>query len=304
MKAAVIHSFGDSSHIKIEESPRPRVKDKGVLVKIHDAGINPIDWKIREGYRKSANSKFPLILGQDFAGEIVELGSEVTGFKKGDRVFGFAQGAYAEFASVSEDKMALMPNSLDFETAAAIPTAGLTAWQLIVDHANIQEGQKILVHGAAGGVGSIIVQLALWKKANVVATASASDEAYLKDLGVQKVIDYKSMRFEEFVRDVDVVADLVGGDTLSRSYQIMKKGGIALSTVGSVKEEDARTHGVHGINVMMNPNSKDLKELAKLFEAKILKMRKGEVLPLAEAQRAQDLNQKGHTHGRIILKMM
>lgn len=304
MKVAVIHSFGGSDKIKIEDSPRPQIKSDEVLVKIHDAGINPIDWKVREGFRKSSSTQFPLILGQDFAGEIVDIGPKVKDFKKGDSVFGFARGAYAEYAAVSVDRIAQIPKSLDFETASAIPTAGLTAWQIVIDHAHIKEGQKILVHGAAGGVGSFIVQLALWKKAHVIATASASDEKYLKDLGVQKVIDYKTMHFEEVVKDVDVVVDLVGGDTLSRSYQIMKKGGIAISTVGSVKEGDARTHGVHGINMMMNPNSKDLSELAKLFEEKILKLRKAEVLPLAEAQRAQDLNQKGHSKGRIILKMM
>lgn len=304
MKVAVIHSFGGSDKIKIEDSPRPQIKSDGVLVRIHDAGINPIDWKIREGYMKSAQPQFPLTLGQDFAGEVVEVGPNVKGFRKGDSVFGFARGSYAEFASVSTDKISLMPKSLDFETAAAIPTAGLTAWQLLMDQAHIKEGQKILIHGAAGGVGSFAVQLAVWKKAHVIATAAASDAEYLKGLGAQKIIDYKTTRFEEVAKDVDIVIDLVGGDTLSRSYQIMNKGGIALSTVGSVKEAEASAHNIRGINFVMTPNSKDLAELAKLFEQKVLRLRKGEVLPLAEAKKAQDLNQKGHSHGKIILKMM
>lgn len=304
MKSARIHSYGNSDQIKIEDSPRPQVQPHEVLVQIHDAAVNPVDWKIREGFMRAGPSKFPLTLGQDFSGEVIDVGQGVTEFGKGDFVFGFASGSYAEFASASMDRIALMPESLGFETAASIPTVGLTAWQLLIDQAQIKENQTVLIHGAAGGVGSLAVQIACWKKARVFATASSDDESYLKKLGVEKVIDYKSGRFEEMIKDVDVVIDLVGGDALSRSYQIMKKGGIALSAVGGFKESEASSYGIRGSNFVMHPNSKDLVEIAKLFDQGLLKLRIGAVLPLAEAKRAQDLNKKGHTHGKIILKVM
>lgn len=304
MKAARIHSFGNSDQIKIEESPQPQIKKTDVLVRVHDAGINPIDWKIREGFMKTGSPHFPMTLGQDFSGEIVEVGSEVKGFKKGDRVFGIASGSYAEYVSASPDKIALIPKTMDFETAASIPTAGLTAWQLVIAKAQVKANQTVLIHGAAGGVGSIACQLALWKNAQVVATAAADDIPYLQSLGVKKVIDYKTKRFEEFVKDVDVVIDLVGGDTLARSYQIMKKRGMALSTVGSFKESDAGKFSVYGDNFIMSPNAKDLVELGKLFERKTLKARVSEILPLADAKQAQDINQQGHSHGKVLLRMM
>lgn len=304
MKVARIYSYGNSDQIKIEESPQPQIRDKGVLVKIHDAGVNPVDWKIREGFMKQASPHFPLTLGQDFAGEIVAVGKGVTGFKPGDNVFGFAPGSYAEYASVSTEKMALMPRSLNYETAASIPTPGLTAWQLMIDKAQIKAKQTVLIHGAAGGVGSIACQIALWKKADVVATAAADDIPYLQSLGVKKVIDYKKNRFEEFSKDIDVVLDLVGGDTLSRSYQVMKKGGLALSTVGAFRESEAAKFGVAGANFVMSPNAEDLKEIAQLVDQKMIQVRVGEVLPLKDAKRAQDMNQKGHTHGKVVLKVM
>ncbi|MGZ3769940.1 MAG: NADP-dependent oxidoreductase [Bdellovibrio sp.] len=302
MKAARIHSFGSSEKIEIEDTSQPKAKNGEVLVKIHDAGVNPVDWKIREGYRRS-NAQFPLTLGQDFSGEIVEVGTDVSDFKKGDRVFGFTSGSYSEFSCTSPAKIAHMPKSMDFETAASLPTPGLTAKQMIIDKAHVSSGQKVLVHGAAGGVGSLIVQLALWKKARVFATASSDDISYLKKLNVETVVDYKKDRFEELLKDMDIVIDLVGGDTLSRSYQIMKKGGFALSSVGSFKEEEAKSHGILGDNFMMSQNSTDLQELARLFEQGVLKVRVGEVLPLKDARKAQDLNKNGHTHGKVVLRM-
>ncbi|MGZ3775276.1 MAG: NADP-dependent oxidoreductase [Pseudobdellovibrionaceae bacterium] len=303
MKAARIHSYGDSAQVKIEDSPQPEVKNNEVLVKIHDASVNPVDWKIREGYMKSSSSKFPLTLGQDFSGEIVEVGPGVTSFKKGDDVFGFASGSYAEFTCASVDRIALIPASLNYEVAASIPTAGLTAYQLLVEQAKIKENQTILIHGAAGGVGSLAVQIAHWKKARVFATASSDDKTYLEKIGAERVIDYKTNRFEELLTDLDVVIDLVGGDTIARSYQIMKRNGIALSVVGGCKESEASAHGIRCVNFVMHPNAKDLSDVGKLFAQGILNLRIGAVLPLAEAKRAQDLNKKGHTHGKIVLKM-
>jgi NADPH:quinone reductase-like Zn-dependent oxidoreductase len=304
MKAAHIYKFGGSEQIKIEDSEKPSIQDHEVLVKVYDAGVNPVDWKIREGFMVSKGKHFPLTLGQDFSGEIEKVGTSVTDFNEGDKVFGFATGAYAEFAVASTDKIALMPESADFVTAASLPTPGLTAWQLVMEKANIQNGQKILIHGAAGGVGSIAVQLAVMRNAQVFATASGDDQRYLKGLGVQTVIDYKTQRFEELAKDIDVVIDLVGGDTLFRSYQIMKSGGLALSTVGSYKESEAGNNRIRGENFFMTPKSEDLVKLAQLINEGLLKVRVGEVLPLSEAKRAQDLSQKGHVQGKVILQIM
>ncbi|MBS1971818.1 MAG: NADP-dependent oxidoreductase [Bdellovibrionales bacterium] len=304
MKVARIYSYGGSDEIKIEDSEQPQISKNEVLVKIHDAGINPIDWKIREGYMKPATPHFPLTLGQDFSGDVIDVGGKVSGFKKGDRVFGFAHGSYAEFATATPEKIALIPKSLDYETAASIPTAGLTAWQLLIQEGHVKADQNVLIHGAAGGVGSFACQIAIWKKANVIATAAADDIPYLQKLGVKKIIDYKTKRFEEFAKDIDIVIDLVGGDTLSRSYQLMKKRGIALSTVGSYKDSEASKFGAHGVNFVMTPNAKDLAELASLVANKTLKPRVSEILPLTDVKRAQDLNQKGHTHGKVLLRMM
>lgn len=303
MKAAHIYSYGGSDKIKVEEAPLPPLTSREVLVKINDAGVNPVDWKIREGFLRLSHPQFPLTLGQDFSGEIVDIGPGVTGLFKGDRVFGFAPGSYAEYAAVPVERLALMPKTMDFETAAALPTAGLTAWQLVIDKAQIQENQNILIHGAAGGVGAFAVQIARWKNARVFATASGEDIPYLQSLGVQKTIDYKKDRFEEFFKDINVVLDLVGGDTLSRSYQIMKKGGLALSTVGSYSDAEALTYDVQGMNFVMNPDATELAELARLAELGVLKPRLGEVFPLTEAKKAQDLNQKGHSHGKVLLRM-
>ncbi|HSM85293.1 MAG TPA: NADP-dependent oxidoreductase, partial [Candidatus Limnocylindrales bacterium] len=231
MKSIRIHSYGDSGEMKVEDSVRPRPNDEEVLVRIRAAGVNPVDWKIRAGQmRQFIPKSFPFTLGQDLAGEITETGKNVTQFKAGDEVFGFGSGSYAEYAVARQNEIALKPRSVDFTTAAAIPTACLTAYQALVDVAEVAKGQSVLIHGAAGGVGSFAVQIARWKGARVVATAAAEDASYLKGLGVEQVIDYQSERFEDRAGNPDIVIDLIGGDTLNRSYSIVKKGGIIVST--------------------------------------------------------------------------
>lgn len=302
MKAVRIHSYGDTDQLKTEDIPKPEPKKNEVLVKIHDAGVNPIDWKIRSGYMKNwMPVTFPLTLGQDFAGEILEVGPEVTVFKKGDRVFGFAGGSYAELAAIPADKLAPIPEPLSYQTAASLPTAGLTAYQIILDKADVSAGKLFLIHGAAGGVGSFAVQLACWKKARVIATAAKSDEPYLRELGVERVIDYKTQRFEEFVKDVDAVVDLVGGNTLDRSYQIAKPGGLVITTVGDLDKKQIEKFSLKGIQFMMKQNPSELAALARLVAQGIVKPRMSRVLPLKDARKAQELNEKGQSHGKVVL---
>lgn len=196
MKAIRIHKYGDASTLKLEETPRLAVEHDQVLVKIRDAGVNPIDWKIRAGdLRERMPAAFPLTMGQDFAGEVAELGKDVDRFVLGDRVFGFAQGTYAEYAIAPPSTVAAMPESMAFYMAASLPTAGSTALQLIRDVVEARAGMTILIHGAAGGVGSFAAQIAKHLAARVIGTASGPDISYLQSLGVEEVIDYKCERF-------------------------------------------------------------------------------------------------------------
>lgn len=303
MKAIRIHSYGDSEQLSVEDVPKPEVASGKLLVRVRDAGVNPVDWKKREGYMKGVSAHFPMTLGQDFAGEVVEVGESVRGFAPGDRVFGFASGAYAEYALVSPDRIARLPESIDFETAASIPTAGLTAWQALTDAARLTENQTILIQGAAGGVGSFAVQMAIWKGARVIATAAAEDRDYLLSLGVERVIDYKTENFEDDVEDIDAVLDLVGGLTLQRSYQVLKSRGVLVTTVGPVNQDEARWYDIEVIQFVMTPDAEGLAQIADLVDRDIVKPRVSHVMGLEEARIAQDLNQAGQSHGKIILRV-
>jgi NADPH:quinone reductase-like Zn-dependent oxidoreductase len=308
MKAIRIHHFGGSKELKVEDVPEPKIKPGHAIVKIHDAGVNPVDWKIREGYLKDrARQSMPITMGLDFSGEIIRLSEVDTAdgrFKVGDLVFGFAPGSYAELACVNLSNIAPMPESLDFATAASLPTAGLTAWQIINDVIHPSKGQTLLIHGAAGGVGSFAVQLARSQGAHVIATAAAEDQNYLEDLGVDKVIDYQAQRFEEHVNGVNAVIDLVGGETLRRSYDLVKNDGILVTTVGPLDQAECEKRNLRGIHFIMKPNPSELEELAQLVERKIITPRVSQILPLTEAQRAHEINQQGHSRGKIILEVI
>lgn len=304
MKAIRIHAYGHGDQMALETVPQPRVEKGQVLVRIHDAAVNPVDWKIREGYLKGARpAAFPLTMGQDLSGEVVDVGDGVSTFAKGEPVFGFGRGAYAEYALASPQGLAHKPSSLDDLTAASIPTAGLTAWQIVIDVAQVSQGQTVLIHGAGGGVGSFAVQFARWKGARVIATASRDDASYLRGLGVDEIIDYKSERFEDKAKDVDVVIDLVGGDTLARSYGIVKKGGLLVTTLGQADEAEAKKRGLRAVNFMMKREGAELEQIAQLVAQGRVKPRIAKVLPLSEAKQADDLCQFGHPHGKVILKV-
>jgi NADPH:quinone reductase-like Zn-dependent oxidoreductase len=244
-----------------------------------------------------------LILGQDFSGEVIEVAEGVSEFKAGDEVFGFAEGSYTEYASVSPAMIAYKPRTVDFETAAGLPTPALTAYQIVMKVIQPSKGQTVLIQGAAGGVGSIATQLCKKRGARVVATASSKDTSYLKKLNVEHIIDYKTERFEEKVKDVDAVIDLVGGETLLRSFQVIKSGGILATTVGPLDETEATKHEVRGVQIMMEKLASDLTEISKLVDQGILKTRLSQVMPLTHAKEAQDLNQTGHSQGKVVLKV-
>jgi NADPH:quinone reductase-like Zn-dependent oxidoreductase len=304
MKAIRIYEYGDASTLKLEDTPRVNIGDDQVLVRIRDAGVNPIDWKIREGYLKNVMpASFPLTIGQDFAGEIADRGKNVNGFSVGDRVFGFAQGTYAEYAAAPISTIASIPKSMDFVTAASLPTAGLTALQIIRDVVKAGAGMTILIHGAAGGVGSIASQIARLLGSLVIGTATGEDISYLRSIGVDEVIDYKREKFEEKAKAVDAVVDLVGGDTLARSYPVAKSGGVVASTVQPIDKSAAERAGVSGVHVVMKRNAKDLVELAGMVERGEVKPRMGDTLGLDQAKEAQELSSNGRSRGKVILKV-
>jgi NADPH:quinone reductase-like Zn-dependent oxidoreductase len=308
MKAVRIHSYGGPEVLQYEAAPRPKPGKGEVLIRVDAAGVNPIDWKVRAGYMKDfIPHSFPLILGWDVSGVIEKVGPNVPRFKKGDEVYSLPDhtrnGAYAEYIVVRESEVALKPNALHHVRAAAVPLATLTAWQALFDTAQLRPRQRVLIHGAAGGVGHFAVQLAKWKGAHVIGTASAKNHEMLYKLGADELIDYTTQRFEDVTRNIDVVLDTIGGDTQERSWQVLKKGGILVSFVQSPSENKAKEHGVRGIRLGARPNGQELVEIAKIVDAGKLAPVIDRILPLSEARRAHELSQSGHTRGKIVLRV-
>ncbi len=303
MKAIQIKEYGDESVLNYTDVNRPEQKSDEILVKIEAAAINPVDIKIRNGKGKLWGLQLPLILGADFAGTVAEVGGEIKQFKKGDEVYGkILIGCYAEYVIVKEDELSLKPTNLDFDKAASIPMGALTAYQAIFDTAKLKSGQKILVHGASGGVGSMAAQLAKAKGAYVIGTASGSNEDYVKSLGVDEFIDYKTTNFEDIVKDMDVVFDPVGGETNKNSYQVLKKGGFLVSLVQKGDDELMKKFEVTAKVMSSHPDPSQLEEITKLAEEGKIKTRVSKTFPLNEVKEAQKASEEGHVKGKIILK--
>ena len=308
MKAIRIHKYGGPEVLKYEDAPRPNPQAGEVLVRVHAAGVNPIDWKVREGEMKDFwPHQFPLILGWDLSGVVEELGKGVSQFKIGDEVYGLPDptrgGAYADYIIVRETELALKPNSLHHIRAAAVPLAALTAWQSLFDTAQLQPGQRVLIHAGSGGVGHFAVQLAKWKGAHVFATASTKNQDLLRQLGVDEPIDYTRQRFEDVARNIDIVLDTIGGETQERSWQVLKKGGALLSVVQPPSAEKAKELGVRAAFVASQPNGAQLTEIARIVDSGKLAPVIDRILPLSEARRAHELSQSGHTRGKIVLRV-
>ena len=302
MKAVRIHQYGGPEVLVLDDVPRPEAQAGEVLVAIRAAGVNPADWKIRAGlFKDFMPLQLPAILGFDFAGEVEAVGPGVAGFKKGDPVYGTATGTYAEFVAAKLPEIAPKPRSVDYVKAATIPVAGQTAWQALFDVGGLAAGKKALIHGASGGVGSFAVQLAKAKRATVAATASGRNQEFLRQLGVDQPIDYEKTRFEDVVRDADVVFDTQGGETQQRSWNTLKKGGVLVSIVQPPSEAEAARHGVRGVFLGRQPNADQLVEIARLVDAGRIQIAVESVLPLAEARRAQELSQTGHVRGKVVL---
>src|SRR5437763_6661251 len=307
MKAIVAHQWGGPEALKLEDVPLPQPKEDEILIKSFAAGVNSFDGSLLSGkYAKVFGTQLPWIPGYDVAGAIEKVGSNVKKFKAGDSVYAFISipngGGYAEYAVAKENEAALKPRALSFANAAGVPSVALTAWQALVDKANVQPGQTVLIQGASGGVGMFAIPIAKLRGAKVFATASTGNQDFLKQLGADVAIDYKTQKFEEIAKDVDVVVDGVGGETLARSYPIVKRGGFLVSLVGRVDQAQLDKHGIRGVSLEAESNGDQLAQIGRLIDEKKIKVVVSQTFPLADAANAQTRADTGHARGKIVLK--
>jgi len=306
MKAIVAHEYGGPQVLKYEDAPRPEPKENEALVRVIAAGVNPVDALIRTGkYAKFFGTTLPLIPGYDIAGIVEKTGAKITKLKAGDSIYAYVLwgGGYAEYAVATEGEATAKPKSLNYIEAAAVPLVALTAWQALIDTAKLSAGQTVLIHGGSGGVGSMAIQIAKARGAKVIATASTSNQELLKQLGADVAIDYTKTKFEDVAKDVDVVLDSVGKDTLARSYGVVRKGGIIATLVAEPDQAELDKHGIRGAAISVKPNASELAEITKLIEEKKIKPVVSQVLPLTEAVKAQEQAATHHTRGKIVLKI-
>ena len=308
MKAMVVHEYGGPEVLKYEDLPRPEPKEDQILIRVIAAGVNPVDGLIRSGkFAQFFKSKLPLIPGYDISGNVEKVGANMTRFKVGDPVYAYIGlnegGGYAQYAVATEKEAAPKPKSLNYIEAAAVPVVAETAWQALIDTAKLSVGQTVLIHGGSGGVGTFAIQIAKARGAKVIATASTPNQELLKQLGTDVAIDYTKTRFEDLAKDVDVVLDSVGKDTLARSYGVVKKGGFIVSLVAEPEQAELDKHGIRGAPLNVEPNSDELAEISKLIDEKKIKVIISQVLPLSDAAKAQAQADTHHTRGKVVLKV-
>lgn len=310
MKAIAIKQYGGKEQLKEIDIPKPTPKEKQAIVKLHATSINPIDWKLREGYLKAMMPfEFPIILGWDVAGIVEEVGEHVQDFKVGDRVFARPEttnrGTYAEYTIVDTHLLAKIPDNIGFEEAACVPLAGLTAWQCLFDFGNIQKGDKVLIHAGAGGVGTFAIQLAKNVGAYVAATAGTHNVEFLKSLGADEVIDYKKQDFEKVLTEFDFVLDSLGGENQEKSFTVLKAGGKLASIVSEPNQEKSREKNIKSGNVWLVPNGQQLEKIANLLEQNKLRVIIGHKFPFSEEgiKEAHALSESHHAKGKIVIQI-
>ena len=308
MKAVVIHSYGGPEVLKVEDVPRLVPKEDEILIRVIAASVNPVDVAIRKGYlAELIGNKFPLILGMDASGIVEKTGAKITKFKEGDPVYAFftlaSEGGYAESVTAKENEVASKPKAVTYTQAAAVPAAGSTAWQVLVDVAKLGTGQTLLIHGGSGGVGHLAIQIAKARAAKVIATASTTNQDFIKKMGADVAVDYTKTKFEEVAKDVDVVLDMVGGETLKRSYGVVKRGGILISIADDVDQKELDAHRIRGVAFRCEPKASVLEDLAKLIDAKKIMPVVSQTFPLSEVAKAQEQIATSHTRGKIVLQI-
>lgn len=307
MKAMRIRSFGGPEVLELADVEKPQPRDDEVLIRVRAASVNPVDYKIRSGtYPVVKQDQLPKVLGRDVAGEIESCGREVRNSREGDTVYAMLDGGpggYAEYVTVRADLVAPKPGQLDYRAAAAVPLAGLTAWQGLFDHGHLQPGQRVLIHGGAGGVGHLAVQFAKARGATVVTTVGTQDVEFVKHLGADQVVDYTRERFEDEVRDVDLVLDLIAGETQERSWAILKDGGTMISSLARPSEAKAREHHAHAQNFVAHPDRDELIEIGRLIDEGRVHPHVSAVFELGEAAKAQAQLEQRHAQGKVVLQV-
>ena len=302
MTAVRLHDYGAPDKLVVEDVSRPEPGPGQVLIRIKAAGVNPADWKTGAGmYKQMMPLQFPWTPGLEAAGIVEAVGADVQNFKPGQEVFGALSGAYAEYALAKESDIQPKPSGISFEEAAAVPVGALTSWGALIDTADVKAGQHVLVHGAAGGVGNYAVQLARWKDAHVIGTASAANVNFVRSLGVDSAIDYNAAPFESLVHDLDVVIDTVGGELAARSFKVLRPGGVYVTVAGRLADDAGKAEGVRAMRGGRT-QPETLRQISRLIEAKRVRPVLGKVFSLSEAAQAQALSQTGHGRGRIILR--
>src|SRR5438270_13576085 len=298
MRAVVMHETGGPDVLQLEDVDPPEPGEGEVLIRVHAASVNPIDWKMRRG---GPGRPLPAVLGIDASGT-VEV-SRAEGFGEGDEVFGRASGAYAELATAPAGQIARKPAELSHEQAAAIPVAGMTAWQGLFDHGGLERGQTALIAGAAGGVGHFAVQFAHVAGARVIGTGSSRNRDFVLGLGADEYVDYTQQDVGEVVSGVDVAFDTVGGETAESLLPAVREGGILVAIANVPPEDAARERGVRAELLVMSPKSEQLARIADLVASGDVRVELSEVLPISEVRRAHELNESGHTRGKIVLTL-
>lgn len=308
MKAVRVHQFGSPDVLTYESVPRPEPLDEEVLVRVRAAGVNPVDCRLRQGEAAAMlpDDPFPLVLGMDVAGIVEETGASVTNFERGDAVFGIngfpELGGYAEYATTRADQLAPKPETLGFAEAAGVPVVAQTAWQALFEYADCTAGQRVLVHGAAGGVGHMAVQLAKSKGSDVVATASGYSESYLRELGVDEFVNYREENFESVTDPVDIVVDTVGGDTRLRSVDVLAENGSLISVVGAPVESIKTERDITVKRVSGSPNQPALlSTIGETIDAGNLRPTISEEISLSNTSHAHEIVETEHVQGKLVL---
>ena len=296
MRAVLFHETGGPEVLSIEETDRPEPGDGEVLIRMRAASVNPADWKFRRGYMEAS---LPAIPGYDGAGTVEE--SNDARFSPGDNVFGNIRSTYAEYTAAPADAIAKMPDGLSHEQAAAIPVAGLTAWQPLFDKGGLERGQTALIAGAAGGVGHFAVQLAHLAGAHVIGTGSSANRDFVLGLGAHEYVDYTRQDVSEAVSDVDVALDTVGGDVTATLVPTLREGGVIFTIASAPPEDAARERGARAVMHVTSPNPEELTRIGEQVASGEVRIELSEVLPLDQVQRAHELSESGHTRGKIVL---
>lgn len=308
MKAVRIHAYGGQDQLTVEDAPIPQPGDNDVLVRVVATSVNPVDWKIREGHLKGMLPyNFPIILGWDVSGVVEAVGKSVTQFKPGDAVYSrpniLRDGTYAEYISIDANEVAFKPATISHASAASLPLAGITAWDVLVKTAGIKAGDRVLIHAASGGVGSLAVQLAKARGAYVIATTSAKNSALVKSLGADEIIDYRAQAFEKTITDVDIVFDSLGGEIQEKSWQVLKPNGILVSVVNPPSTEQATAHKARSAFVFIQPDAAVLSELATLVDAGKIRPIIGAEFTLEDIAKAHALSESGRAIGKIVVQV-